>query len=71
MGIGFISSHEVRNFKIEIGGVIMNETELTLKEIIERFEYMYGMNIESDEKYSEYAMRSILNDIYTADIFNK
>ena len=47
----------------------MNETELTLKEIIKRLEYMYGMNVESDEKYSEYAMRSFLNDIYTADIF--
>ena len=30
----------------------MNETELTLKEIIKRLEYMYGMNVESDEKYS-------------------
>ena len=49
----------------------MNETELTLKEIIERLEYMFGVNIKSDEKYSEYAMRSFLNDIYTSYIFNK
>lgn len=49
----------------------MNKTELTLKEIIERLEYMFGMKIEDDVKYSEFAMISYLNDIYTADIFNK
>ena len=50
----------------------MNERELSLKEVIERIEYMFGYKLEdTDVKFTEYGMKSLINDIYTSDIFDR
>lgn len=41
--------------------------ELTLKEIVERLEKLRGFNMESDEKFYEYEIRSLIHDVYVLD----
>lgn len=49
----------------------MDTKELSLKEVVERIEYMFGYKLEdTDVKFTEYGMRSLINDIYTMDIFD-
>lgn len=50
----------------------MNEKELSLKEVIERIESRYGFKLEeTDVKFTEYGMKSMISNIYATDIFLK
>lgn len=46
------------------------EKELTLKEIFDRIQIMFGYDMEK-EKVTEFGMRSLISDIFESDTFDK
>lgn len=46
------------------------EKELTLKEIFDRIQYMFGYDMEK-EKVTEFGMRSLISDVFETNIFDE
>ena len=46
----------------------MEEKELTLKEVFDCIEKLCGFSMDCDVKFTEYGMKSLINDVYTKAI---
>jgi hypothetical protein len=46
----------------------MNDKLLTFKEIIENLQHFFGLNIESDETFSEHEIKCLITSIYRGQI---